>query len=410
MAPRAVPLSDLAIINPKHEKGTASNTPVSFVRMSDVDSESASVTHEELRTFEETAKGFTQFKKGDILLAKITPCFENGKIAQANISESLGSGSTEFHVIRAREGSADPRFLLHMLRHPKIIFDGERKMTGSSGHRRVPELYVASITIPNYPLETQRKIGEELDVLESIREKRRNSIELLGELTQSVFLDMFGDPRANEKGWPVKEFGDITESLRYGTSNKSSSSGYPALRIPNVVSGDLNLTEIKNVPASAAELERLRLRDGDLLFVRSNGNPDYVGRCAIFDQESVAHTGHDPESFIYASYLIRARLNLESVEPVYVREFMLSPHGRAELKKKSKTSAGQYNLNGKGLNSIRVPIPPIELQKEFANRVARIALTRETYQTHLSYLDELFASVQQRAFDGTLWDDPDVAA
>src|SRR5687768_2640062 len=98
---RVVKLSEVAAVNPsKNVDPVAALKKVSFVPMASVSETTCSIISEEERPFEEVSKGYTSFQKGDILLAKITPCFENGKIAIANISNNLGFGSTEFHVLR----------------------------------------------------------------------------------------------------------------------------------------------------------------------------------------------------------------------------------------------------------------------------------------------------------------------
>ncbi|WP_082376819.1 restriction endonuclease subunit S [Nocardiopsis sp. NRRL B-16309] len=398
MTLRTTTLGDLTTINPKHEKGTTPDTPVSFVGMSDVDAKSASVTHEEIRSFEETSKGFTRFKKGDILLAKITPCFENGKIAQATISESLGSGSTEFHVIRAHEASADPRFLLHMLRHPKVLFDGERKMTGSSGHRRVPESYVASIAIPNYPLETQGKIGEALDTLESLRAMRRNSLELLDELAQSIFLDMFGDPIRNTKDWGTEKLGDLARIIRGASPRPKGDPRYFGGPIPWLMISDVTRTQgntVTNIREGVTEAGRdksVYLPKGSLILTNSAtvGVPKFLGVDSCIHDGFLGILDISPKinkEYLYNLFL----LNRERIS-------QMAPEGT------------QKNLNTGIAKSLEIPIPPIEKQDAFVERIRQISLLRESHQSHLAHLDELFASVQQRAFDGALWDDRDIAS
>src|SRR5207253_2857111 len=107
----------------------------------------------------QVSKGYTFFRDGDLLLAKITPCFENGKIAQATLNHELGVGSTEFHVIRPDRMRVSDRFLLRFLRQPRIRLSGERRMTGSAGQRRVPEAFISELELPLPPLEERRRIA-----------------------------------------------------------------------------------------------------------------------------------------------------------------------------------------------------------------------------------------------------------
>jgi len=129
-------LCEIALVNPKQTETLKDDEIVSFVPMSAVKAETASVESEENRRYSEVRKGYTSFRKNDVLIAKITPCFENGKIVQANLSHPVGFGSTEFHVVRPIAGKSDARYLLHYLRQNKVRRDGKRKMTGSAGQKR----------------------------------------------------------------------------------------------------------------------------------------------------------------------------------------------------------------------------------------------------------------------------------
>jgi type I restriction enzyme, S subunit len=258
----------------------------------------------------------------------------------------------------------------------------------------------ADLTIPVPPVAEQWRIAQVLNRAEALRAKRRAALAELGSLTQSIFLDIFGDPSTNSRNWTMDRLGRFAE-FRYGTSNKSGTLGKPALRIPNVVGGAIDLSEIKFVPVNAAELERLRLRDGDILFVRTNGNPEFVGRCAVFNP-SLITSGLNGDEFIYASYLIRARLVANSITPLFLREYLLGREGRRQLRSRSKTSAGQFNINTDSLGSISIPLPPISLQHEFARRVSGVDDLKKTQRASLAELDKLFASLQHRAFRGEL--------
>ena len=396
----SVALADVAELNPKINETIQPETQVSFVPMAAVTEVTGEITIEEIRQYADVVKGFTPFKSDDIIVAKITPCFQNGKIAYAKLSRPYGFGSTEFHVIRADTKRLLPRYVFHFLRQDYIRVAGERRMTGSAGQRRVPLDYLASLELPLPPLSEQKRIAEILDGAEALRSKRRAALALLDELTQSIFLDMFGDPSQRIASGRI-EFGSVVDEFRYGTSNKSGSNGFPALRIPNVIGASIDLTDLKLVQVDDAEFSRLRLLHGDLLFVRTNGNPDNVGRCAVFEENLIADSGCDPKEFIYASYLIRARLK-SSVMPVFIRELMLTFEGRKNARAAAKTSAGQYNINTQGLGSLPIFVPPIDLQRIFVDRVQVVNGLKAVLVKSQSELDQLFASLQHRAFRGEL--------
>ena len=249
--------------------------------------------------------------------------------------------------------------------------------------------------VPVPPMQEQRRIAAVLNAADALRAKRRLAIAKLDSLTQAVFVDMFG----SENLEPVP-LADLAE-FRYGTSGKAATNGPATLRIPNVVGGEVSYKDIKRVPVSEEELGRLRLNDGDLLFVRSNGNPEYVGRCAVFSQRVADRAGF-AEPVIFASYLIRARLQQDRIHSTFASVFLNGPRGRRALSGKCKTSAGQYNLNTKGLGSVSLPLPPASIQEEFNNRIEQVRDRVAVDQQQLTHLDKLFASLQQRAFRGEL--------
>lgn len=240
------------------------------------------------------------------------------------------------------------------------------------------------------PLDEQRRIAAILDKADELRTKRREALTHLDTLTQSIFHSMFP-----KRGWTGTTLGAVAE-FRYGSSNKSGSNGYECLRIPNVAQRQIDWTEMKLVPVNPAELNRLRLRSGDLLFVRSNGNPDFVGRSAVFEPRNEANV-------IYASYLIRARFISDSpLMPFFVNAYLGTAEGRDQLRSGAKTSAGQYNINTQSLGALTIPVPPLELQQTFATRVAGVERLKELHRKHLAELDALFSSLQHRAFKGEL--------
>ena len=295
------------------------------------------------------------------------------------------------------ETRADLGFLVHFFRKR-----GFRDVTTGTSQPQIIRQNLVRVEIPLPPLAEQRRIAKVLDGAEALRAKCRAALAQLDSLTQSLFLDLFGAPSTNPKGWPAKALGELVAEFRYGTSNKSASQGKPALRIPNVAGGTIDLTDLKLVPVDLAEFERLRLRDGDLLFVRTNGNPDFVGRCAVFDSKAAAASGFEGNEFIFASYLIRARLASNVITPLFLREHFLGAEGRRQLRSRSKTSAGQFNINTESLGAIPVPLPPLPLQREFARRVLAAEKLKTAQRASLTELDALFATLQHRAFRGEL--------
>lgn len=350
--------------------------------------------------FSDAEMGIFRLAENDLLLNEASgsphevgkPAIWKGEIADCAFQNTL---------LRVRPRAIDPEYLLHYFRYAARtgIFAAASKGVGI---RHLGREALSSLPVPCPSKEEQRRVVTILKHADALCTKRAHTLAALSELTEAIFLDMFGDPTENPMGWKVHPFGDMVREFRYGTSNKSSTTGHPALRIPNVIGGRLDLHEIKTVPVTAAELDRLRLIDGDILFVRTNGNPNYVGRCAVIEGEAIASSSTNSKDWIYASYLIRARLDHHRLRPTFVREFMLGRAGRKALLERSKTSAGQYNINIDGLASIRVPIPPMSLQDRFDAKLKHVVSLRRSLTSHLHDLNALSAVLQYRAFRGEL--------
>lgn len=240
---------------------------------------------------------------GDVLLTIV------GTIGRAAVVDEIRPlvFQRSVAVLRPKQQTLTPRFLYHVSQSRSF----QAQLSRSSNQSSQAGVYLGrlkELRIPLPSLPEQRRIAEILDKADALRAKRRAALAQLDTLIQSIFLDMFGDPSTNPKGWSRQTLTELGAEFRYGSSNKSAAVGKPALRIPNVVAGSIDVSNLTMVPVTEDEFERLRLRDGDLLFVRTNGNPEYVGRCAVFLGREVAHSGFPSDQFIFASYLIRARL------------------------------------------------------------------------------------------------------
>ncbi len=367
-----VKLSEIAELNPTFTDVLEDNDQVSFVPMSAVDAETAGVLDSETRHYAEVNTGYTPFLDGDLLVAKITPCFENGKIAQARLTRRVGFGSTEFHVVRPNAHKTDARYLLHYLRQGHIRREGERKMTGSAGQRRVPEHFLAGLTVPLPPLPEQRMIAEVLDRTEMLRAKRRAAFVRLDFLTQAIFLDMFGDPISNPQKWPQVK---LETYFHFRTGKLDSNAAVPGGEFPffTCSQGDLQIDKY------AFDCEAL-------LLAGNNASADYSvkyykGKFNAYQRTYVITLQDERNSYEYARFVLKHRLS--------------------ELKRISKGTNTKY-LTLELLNRIQIPVPPVQLQNEYARRAAVVEELRIAHRISLGELNTLFASLQYRAFRGVL--------
>ena len=368
---------------------------VSFVGMSGVSEVTASVLEHDVRTVAECRKGYTAFQRGDVLVAKITPCFENGKIVMADIPHAFGFGSTEFHVIRPRPDKLDPRFLLHFLRVPFFRIQGERRMTGSAGQRRVPANFLSTFDIPLPPLLLQRRIAEVLDKAEALRAKRRAALAQLDSLTQSLFLDLFGDPSANPKSWPNVALGAVVK-LVGGYAFKSENfaeKGKAVVRISNLTGDGIDLNGIARIPdGKLGNGASYKINPGDILIAMSGATTGKIGVAPLELPEDLYLNQRVGSYRIRDTSLIQREFLLELLRSKFYQRFLWQ----------LAAGAAQPNVSGTQLESAFIPLPPIALQREFARRIAAVEKLKTAQRAALAELDTLFASLQHRAFRGEL--------
>jgi len=161
---RVVPLIDAVEMNPRPDRGVLSDAlEVSFVPMAAVEAATGRMDASAVRRFGEVKKGYTVFREGDVLFAKITPCMENGKMAVAlGLLNGVGCGSTEFHVLRPRPG-VDAHYVYHFVSSARFRAEAAHHMTGAVGQKRVPAAFLEQCEIPLPSLAEQRRVVAELE-------------------------------------------------------------------------------------------------------------------------------------------------------------------------------------------------------------------------------------------------------
>jgi type I restriction enzyme, S subunit len=401
MKVKSVPLAEIATINPAIRKNSvADDELVAFVPMASVTANPPRVEISEILSFSSVKTGFTYFQDGDILVAKITPCFENGKIAQARIPQKHGFGSTEFHVVRPIDDQSDARYILHFLRQSHIRIDGERNMTGSAGQRRVPKHFLATLKIPLPPIATQKKIAAILDQAEALRSLRRQSIEQLDALARSVFLEMFGDPVTNPKGWRLAKVSDFVSAFETGKNivaedAEDIASDYRVLKVSAVTSLEYKPEASKAAPIEYQPPASHFVRKGDLLFSRAN-TTELIGATAyVFDT---------PKNVLLPDKIWRFVWNNPSIaDPLFVWFLFRHPKVRHEVSKRATgTSDSMKNISQDKVFGITLGLPPLTLQQQFADRIQAIETLKTHHRQSLATMDTLFNSLQHRAFRGEL--------
>jgi type I restriction enzyme S subunit len=338
-------------------------------------------------------------ENGDLLVAKITPSFENGKQAIVKWDRPFGFATTEVIPIQEIKGISDKHYLFHILLHPEIRADLAGKMDGTTGRQRLSKEVLGAKQIPLPPLAEQRKIAGVLVLVQRAIEQQERLIAVTTELKKTLLHQLFtqglrGEPQKQTEiglvpeSWEVVKLEDAAVTFDYGTSVKCEhgKAGVPVLRIPNVVVGSIDLSDLKHGQPKRSELEQLRLRDGDLLFVRTNGVLENAGRCALYRGEL--------EGCYFASYLIRVRVNSSKVLPAFVNEYARTERGKSFLSGRAiRTADGKFNINSGTLKRVLLPLPSLDEQKEIICQLDLVERKLKLHKAKHSVLNDLFRTL-----------------
>ncbi|EOY0009113.1 TPA: restriction endonuclease subunit S [Escherichia coli] len=385
-----VKLGDVCTINPRLPKNANPEQEVTFLAMAAV-SEKGEISSQETRILHETKKGFTYFERGDVLLAKITPCFENGKATLTNnLNTQIGFGSTEFHVLRAFPDLILPEFIFYLVWNERFRIAAAKEMTGSAGQKRVSTDYLKEYKFYLPSIFEQEKIVAALNKGYSIHRKRQQAIKLADDFLRAKFLEMFGTPANNIHRFPTGKIRDLVDSVNYGTSAKASidSGEYPILRMGNITyQGGWDFTDLKYLDLSVKEKDKFLVKEGDLLFNRTNSK-ELVGKTAVYEEN---------RPMAFAGYLIRVRPN-----PIgnnyYISGYLNSIHGKITLMNMCKSIVGMANINAQELQNIEILIPPKHLQDEYEIIYKKIKKGLSIYDKSAMQLQRLASNLSNEYF------------
>jgi type I restriction enzyme S subunit len=383
-----VHLADVCEVNPSTRFHFADDELCSFVPMEAVSDESAQIANSALRPFREVAKGYTIFTNGDVIVAKITPCMENGKCAIArNLRNSIGFGSTEFHVLRATPQIL-PEWLFYFWRFPQTRKRAEKNMTGTAGQKRVPSSFLERLEIPVPPLREQKRIAALLEKADRLRRTRRYARQLSDTFLQSVFLEMFGDALQNSRNWDMETLGKKLNFLTSGSRGWAKyyrESGDLFLRIQNVGKNRLLLDDLIFVqPPKNAEGSRTVVQPGDVLLSITAD----LGRAAVVPKDL-------PKAYINQHL---ALLRLRDIDPVFAAALLSSSEAKRQWDSLDR-SAVKSGLNFDDIRGFKMISPPLPLQQKFRTIVRRFERLRAQQREAERQAEHLFQTLLHRAFN-----------
>lgn len=297
-------------------------------------------------------------------------------------------------------------FLLYALQTNKHqLF--QRIGRSAHGTRTLLSEDLASFRLPLPPKAEQKAIAAVVGMVGRSIETEERLIAVTRELKRAAMQQLLtrglrGEPQKETEiglvpeSWSLDTAQRLLESLRYGTSVKCGyRDGFPVLRIPNVAGGRIVLADLKRANLTVEEVDMLRLREGDVLFVRTNGVRERVGGTAVYHNQ--------PENALFASYLIRARVREGAIDPDFFHYFTVSEAGRAQLSGRSSPAAdGKFNINTKTIGTMVVPIPHVSEQRAIVAVLKGIDAKIVVHERKLALLRELFDTVLHDLITGRL--------
>ena len=289
--------------------------------------------------------------------------------------------------------NVNPYFLKYLL---FSLIDDLNNLSSGSTYKALPIAKLKQYKILLPPLEEQKRIAEILDKADRIRRKRQEAIRLTEELGRSIFLDMFGDPVANPKGWEIKKLSTtFSKPPQIGIIKPAHADGdHPVIRVGEIGNREVELKKCGRVTLSEQETEKFRCNSGDILLARAIGSESHLGKASMLQETN--------QIIVFDSHVMRLRFDSDIMLPNFFLQWLTTQGGRHLFMKKAGRTAVQFNVNGKQISSIDIPIPLIHKQREFSLIYSKLinSLSKSEHIQELS--NNLFNSLLQRAFRGEL--------
>ena len=253
-------------------------------------------------------------------------------------------------------------------------------------NEHIDELF---IVVPDW--KDQVTIAQKLDKICELISFQKLQLLKLDELVKSRFIELFGDPEQNQLGWDKKPLSAIITNANNGMARRGNNSqGNIVMRLVELQDGYIDYSAPNRIILTDAEKQKYLLRDKDFLFARVNGNPEYVGRCAVFHEigEPVYHNDH----------IIRVHFDDTVITGFFASALFNSTYGRRQMRSQIKTSAGQYTISQDGIGAIVAILPPLELQQQFAAFVEQTDKSKLAVQQSIEKLETLKKALMQKYF------------
>ena len=313
-----------------------------------------------------------------------------GRVAMLEADMLPAALNQRVACLRLKSSKISKKYLFHILNSD---YFEQQCIQSSKGvaQKNMSTEWLKDYEIPLYSPEQQNKIASVLDRVHLIINTQKKQLQKLDELVKARFVEMFGDPVTNLKGWTTKSLLD----MGYCKNGMNFHNGDSGLEIHCLGVGDFKDLSVidgtEHLPVislNEAPSEESMLRDGDIVFVRSNGNKALVGRCLAVYPRNTPTT--------YSGFCIRYRLTSSEVDVTYLLQVLKTDSMRRKM---AGRGANIQNLNQQVLAALDIPLPPIEQQQQFAAFVEQIDKSKVAVQKSLDEAQLLFDSLMQQYFE-----------
>ncbi len=331
------------------------------------------------------------FDEGNVLYSKLRPYLNKVVCPDTN-----GIATTELVPLRPLPDELNREYLCFYLRSPQFVSWASAQVDGAKMPRmKMKSFWAHEMPVP--PIDDQKRIAHLLGKVEGLISQRKQQLQQLDDLLKSVFLEMFGDPVRNEKGWALESLETLIED---GPSNglykpqSSYGEGTSIIRIDSFYDGYVqNLNNLKKVQISSLEYARYRIEKDDILVNRVN-SIEYLGKIGVVPNAD--------EPMVFESNMMRFRLNKHAILPIFLMFVWRLPFLKAQINRCAKRAVNQASINQKDVMSFVVPLPPLLLQKRFSAIVESADGLRRQFESSLGDLEILYDALSEKAFKGEL--------
>ena len=326
-----------------------------------------------------------QFDTNCVLYSKLRPNLNKVVLPQMD-----GFATSEMLPLRPATSVLSREYLTEFLRSENFVNWAVSKTAGAKMPRLgTKELLSKEISVPS--MAAQKHIVSLFEEVAHLIVLRKQQIIELDKLVKSRFIELFGDPVVNPKSWETAPLSALIINANNGMARRGKDAdGSIVLRLVELQNGFIDYSAPNRICLNETEKKRYELVDNDFLFARVNGNPDYVGRCAVFKSidEPVFHNDH----------IIRVHFDEAKINGCFMSVLLNSDYGKRQMREQIKTSAGQYTISQDGIGAIIAILPPLELQNQFAAFVEQTDKSKLAIQQSITELEKLKKSLMQKYF------------